>query len=211
SDGLRLVVTLILPATAGLFALALPIVALLFERGEFSAADTLTTARVLRFYLLGLPFAAIDQMLVFASYARKDTLRPALVGVVAIVVYLGTAVLLIGPLGLYSLMIADAVKHIVHTLIMSWLLNRSLQGLRGYGIATAAVKSLGAAVVTGLAAFGVMELLLPILPLDSLLNRIILVLAGALAGLLGYTVMVFVLDIKIAKSLPALLRRRKPG
>lgn len=209
SDGLRLVITLILPATAGLFALALPIVALLFERGEFSAADTLITAQVLRFYLLGLPFAAIDQMLVFASYARKDTLRPALVGVVAIVVYLATAVLLIGPLGLYSLMVADAVKHIVHTLIMSWLLNRSLNGLRGYGIATSAVKSFGAALVTGLAALGVMALLLPIFPLDSLLNRVIVVLLGGLAGVAGYTVMVFVLDIKIAKSLPGLLRRRK--
>ena len=209
SDGLRLVITLILPATAGLFALALPIVALLFERGEFSAADTLITAQVLRFYLLGLPFAAIDQMLVFASYARKDTLRPALVGVVAIVVYLATAVLLIGPLGLYSLMVADAVKHIVHTLIMSWLLNRSLNGLRGYGIATSAVKSFGAALVTGLTALGVMALLLPIFPLDSLLNRVIVVLLGGLAGVAGYTVMVFVLDIKIAKSLPGLLRRRK--
>ncbi|MBK8987548.1 MAG: murein biosynthesis integral membrane protein MurJ [Chloroflexi bacterium] len=208
SDGLRLVITLILPATAGLYALALPIVALLFERGEFTPANTLITARVLQFYLLGLPFAAIDQMLVFASYARKDTLRPALVGVVAIVVYLGTAVALIRPLGLYSLMVADAVKHIVHTLIMAWLLNRSLRGLRGYGIATAAVKSLGAALVTGLAAYGAMTLLLPRLPMTSLLNHIVLVLAGGLAGLAGYTVMVFALDIQIAKALPSLLRRR---
>lgn len=106
-------------------------------------------------------------------------------------------------------MVADAVKHIVHTLIMSWLLNRSLNGLRGYGIATSAVKSFGAALVTGLSALGVMALLLPIFPLDSLLNRVIVVLLGGLAGVAGYTVMVFVLDIKIAKSLPGLLRRRK--
>ncbi|MFN2165822.1 MAG: lipid II flippase MurJ, partial [Anaerolineae bacterium] len=40
ADGLRLVITLILPATAGLFALAVPIVALLFQHGEFTAGDT---------------------------------------------------------------------------------------------------------------------------------------------------------------------------
>ena len=60
-----------------------------------------------------------------------------------------------------------------------------------------------------LVALGVMVLLLPIFPLDSLLNRVIVVLLGGLAGVAGYTVMVFVLDIKIAKSLPGLLRRRK--
>ena len=209
SDGLRLVVALILPATAGLFALAVPIVVLVFERGEFTPADTQITAQVLRFYLVGLPFAAVDQMLVFASYARKDTLRPALVGVVAIVIYLATAVLLIRPLGLYSLMVADAVKHIVHTLIMAWLLNRSLQGMRGYGIATSAFKSLAAAIVTGLAAYGVMALLLPLLGDSGALSHMLVVLLGGLAGIVGYSIMVLVLDIREAKSLPALLRRRK--
>jgi putative peptidoglycan lipid II flippase len=208
SDGLRLVVALILPATAGLFALAVPIVALLFERGEFTPTHTQTTALVLRFYLLGLPFAAVDQMLVFASYARKDTLRPALVGVVAIVIYLATAVLLIRPLGLYSLMVADAVKHIVHTLIMAWLLNRSLHSMRGYGIATSAVKSLVAAIVTGLAAYGVTVLLAPLVGESSILSHVLMVLLGGLAGVGGYSLVVLALDIREAKSLPALLRRR---
>src|SRR5690606_3054166 len=130
-DGLRLVLALILPATAGLFALAPFIIGLLFEHGRFTATDTATTALVLRVYLIGMPFAAADQMLVFASYARKDTWRPALVGFIAILIYSLTAVALLGTLGLLSLMVADAVKHVVHTLIMLWLLRRQLGGLAG--------------------------------------------------------------------------------
>ena len=72
--GLRLATTLILPAATGLFVLAVPIVALLFENGAFLAADTEITAQALRLYLIGLPFAAIDLLLVYAFYARKDTL-----------------------------------------------------------------------------------------------------------------------------------------
>ncbi len=208
ADGLRLVLTLIFPATAGLLALAIPIVALLFERGEFTPSDTQITAQVLHVYLIGLPFAAIDQMLVFASYARKDTLRPAVVGVFAILVYLATAVLLIRPLGLYSLMIADAVKHIVHTVIMAIIMHRSLTGMRGYGITRSAIKSLLAAVVTGIAAYGVLQLLLPILPGSSFISRIFVVLLAGLAGIAGYTAMVFILNITEAKSLPAMLRKR---
>ena len=75
-----MVLALILPATTGLFALAVPIMALIFQHGAFTAEDTERTATVLRVYLFGMPFAAVDQMLVFASYARKDTWRPALVG-----------------------------------------------------------------------------------------------------------------------------------
>ena len=200
--------TLILPATAGLFVLAAPIVALVFERGQFTPTNTEITANVLRVYLFGLPFAAVDQMLVFASYARKDTLRPALVGVVAIGVYLATAVLLIRPLGLYSLMVADAVKHIVHTLIMIWLLNRSLDGLRGLGLVTSALKSLVAALAAGGAAYAILLLLGPILLSTSLFSRILLVLLGGLAGMGGYIALVYALDIQAAKSLPRLLRKK---
>jgi putative peptidoglycan lipid II flippase len=206
SEGVRLVLVLILPATAGLFALATPIVALIFQHGEFVAADTTTTAQVLRFYLFGLPFAAVDQMLVFACYARKDTWRPALAGVISIVIYLATAVLLLGSLGLLSLMVADAVKHVVHTLLMLWILRRQIGGLAGYGILSTLAKSLLAAGLTAVAAAAVASLA----PAGgaTLGARLLPVLAGGLAGLAVYILLVFVLDIRDARSLRGIFRRR---
>ena len=208
SEGLRLVITLILPATAGLFALAVPIVALLFEHGQFTAQDTETTALVLRFYLFGLPFAAVDQMLVYSSYARKDTWRPALVGVISIVIYSLTAVALMRPLGLLSLMVADGVKHVVHTLMMVWVIRGQIGGLRGYGISRTIVKSTIAALFTGTVAFVVASFLMANLPLHGFWQNLLLVLAGGIAGVLAYTVMVFALNIKEAKALPHLLSKR---
>lgn len=231
AEGIRLVIALILPATAGLFALAVPIVALLFEHGKFVPQNTLVTALALRTYLFGLPFAAVDQMLVFASYARKDTLRPALVGVVSIVIYLGTAVLFRTPLGhvgytigqamglegfagldtlgngLLSLMVADAVKHVVHTTLMVWLLWRQLGGLGRYGVMTVTLKSLAAAGVTGLMAWGTAVFIRPMLP-STFTGKLLLVVAAGLAGLLTYALMVLLLNIREAKMLPQLLRRR---
>ena len=49
-QGLNLVLMLIIPAAVGLFVLAHPIVALLYERGEFTSADTLQTARILQLF-----------------------------------------------------------------------------------------------------------------------------------------------------------------
>ncbi|MER3457393.1 MAG: murein biosynthesis integral membrane protein MurJ, partial [Chloroflexota bacterium] len=88
AQGLKLVLLLIIPATVGLFILAHPIVVLLFEHGTFTPGDSEMTALVLRYYLLGLTFAAIDLPLVYAFYARKDTLTPALVGLAGVGIYL---------------------------------------------------------------------------------------------------------------------------
>lgn len=201
AGGIRLVVALLLPAGAGLFALAPFIIVLLLEHGRFTAADSEITTHVLRFYLLGLAFAGIDQMLVFASYARQDTWRPALAGVLAIGVYTATAVLLLPSMGLYSLMIADAVKHIVHTLIMLWFLQRQLGGLHGYGITRLAVKTIFAAAVTGALALAVGNLAARFLPMDQFDGRLLIVLLGSAAGLAAYAGMVLLLDIPEARAL----------
>jgi putative peptidoglycan lipid II flippase len=201
AGGIRLVIALILPAGAGLFSLAPFIIALLLEHGRFTATDTEITTHVLRFYLLGLAFAGIDQMLVFASYAQKDTWRPAVAGVMAIVVYTATAVLLLPSLGLYSLMIADAVKHIVHTLIMLWFLQRGLGGLHGYGIIRLSVKAMFAAAVTGLLAAVVSDWLAAFLLPGGFVEKLLVVLVGGMVGIVAYFGLINLLDIPEAKAL----------
>ena len=207
ADGLRLVLALILPATAGLFALAPAIIGLLFQHGAFTAADTATTALVLRVYLAGMPFAAADQMLVFASYARKDTWRPALVGFVSIVVYSAVALLLLPTLGLLSLMAADSVKHVVHTALMIVVVRRQIGGLSGGPVARSAARSLVAALLTGAAAFGAAWAVGQVVAGTGTLAWLPAVLAGGVAGVLAYTAAVFALDISETRALPRLLRR----
>ena len=150
--GLRLTISLILPAATGLFLLAAPIIGLLFEHGAFVAADTEITANALRLYLIGLPFAAIDLLLVYAFYARKDTLTPALIGVVSLVCYLGAALVTFERYGLYSLMIADSVKHLAHAAISAVLLWRRLDGFGSQGLLTTLAKTLlASAIMAGVA------------------------------------------------------------
>jgi putative peptidoglycan lipid II flippase len=131
-QGLNLVIVLIVPATVGLFVLARPVAALAFEHGtKFTAFDTQMTALVLRVFLLGLSFAAVDQMLIFAFYARQDTRTPALVGVLSVGVYVAVALLALKPLGLLALMLADSAKQITHALVTGALLARRLGGFGG--------------------------------------------------------------------------------
>ena len=109
-QGLRLVLVLILPATLGLLVLSQPIIALVFEHGAYTAHDTFWTTWALRYYLVGLIFATVDWPLNYAFYAREDTLTPALVGVLSVVIYVAVALLLIGRLGMLGLVLADSAK-----------------------------------------------------------------------------------------------------
>jgi len=139
--GLKVVMLLILPATAGLATLAEPVVRLLLERNAFTPTDTLTTAGVLRLYLPGLPAAALDQLLLFAFYARRKTLAPNLVQGAAIGCYILTALglLRLTSLRVEALVIGNSVQWIAHLVIMA-ILARNLIDLNGLRLGEALFK-----------------------------------------------------------------------
>jgi putative peptidoglycan lipid II flippase len=161
--GLKIVLLLILPATAGLAALAGPLTALLFQRGAFSAPDTAATATALLCYLPGLPAAAIDQVLLFAFYARKKTLVPNLVQGIAILIYLLTALGLmwLTRLGFLALVLANSAQWLGHMLLLLLLFRRELP-LRGLRLREALGKGLLASAAMALAMLWTARLLQPL-------------------------------------------------
>lgn len=147
--GLRMILVLIVPATVGMFLLARLLIRLLLEHGQFTSFDTRQTSDALRLYLVGLPGAAIDWPLIFAFYARKDTLTPALVGVVTVLIYLLVAPTLAFGLGIgfLGLVIANSVQLTSHGLIMLVLVHRRIGSLHGSGVGVTFAKTAAAAAV----------------------------------------------------------------
>jgi putative peptidoglycan lipid II flippase len=82
---LRLVTLITIPACVGLFVLAGPILASLFEYGKFSANDTYFASLSLMAYMLGLPAFIIIKILAPGYYARQDTRTPVRIGIIAMV------------------------------------------------------------------------------------------------------------------------------
>ena len=136
SLGLRFILLGIIPASAMLVALREPVVRLLFERQAFDAAATQATADAFLFYSPQLPFAAVDQLLIFAFYARRNTVTPMLVGVVGIGIYVTAGLLLIGPLamGVRGLALANAIQNSLHAVILGYLLWRAVGPGAGAGV-----------------------------------------------------------------------------
>ena len=83
---------LIAPATIGLLVIPELIVAVLYERGAFTAMDTANTALALAIYALGLPSFVLTKVVQPAYFAREDTKTPLKIALWSMVVNVGLAI-----------------------------------------------------------------------------------------------------------------------
>ncbi len=214
AQGLRLVLVLIIPSAIGLAVLAPNIVQLLFEHGAFTPADTQAVTLMLWLYLIGLIFAGVDQPLVFAFYARKDTLTPAVVGLICNVgIYLCMAIvppaLSHRPLQVTDLAIANSVQWMSHALIMLWLLRYRLGGLGGHGLGKLALKAVIGSLAMALGAYGAITVSIAVFGEHSIAREAIGVLGAAAVGAGIYLGAMLLMRANEVRSIGRILLRRR--
>jgi putative peptidoglycan lipid II flippase len=112
--GLRLVWFVALPAGAGLMLLAAPLTRLLFERGEFAAADTARAARLIFWYCSGVWAYCAAPVLIRGCYALGERLIPIRAALAAMAVNLVLNLLLVWPLAERGLALSTALAAVVH-------------------------------------------------------------------------------------------------
>jgi putative peptidoglycan lipid II flippase len=146
---LRLIAFVTLPATAGLIALRLPILRVLFQGGEFRAADTAATAGVLATLSAGLFFFASVRVLVPAFYALQDTRLPVLAALADCAAFLAACFLLVPGGGLPAIGLASSAAAAVNVVILVWALRRREGRLGGREVVRSFGRSVAAAAVMG--------------------------------------------------------------
>jgi len=98
----RLVFIIAIPACIGLFMLAGPVLASLFQYGEFTSSDTYLASLSLMAYIAGLPAFILIKILAPGFYARQDTKTPVRIGIIAMISNMGLNVLFVVPLVMYN-------------------------------------------------------------------------------------------------------------
>lgn len=143
---LAMVTVLIVPAVLGLAAVSSPTVDLLFRHGQTDRTGAHLIVVALLGYLPGTLFAAYDQVLIFAFYARQNTKTPVLVGLAAIGVYFAVALSLVGELGMLGLVLANSAQFVSHGLVMFWLARREFGEVGGSYLRHVAIRCFGAGI-----------------------------------------------------------------
>ncbi len=129
SQVLRATLFLTVPAAVGLFVLGAPLIALLFQRGEFDAQSTAETAFALQFFAIGLFAHSCLEIIARAFYAMHDTKTPVLVGVLAMGLNLALSLLTISPLAQGGLALANSLATLVEMSALLYILRRRLGSL----------------------------------------------------------------------------------
>lgn len=183
--GMRFVLFLTVPATVGYLTLGVPIVRLLFQSGHSTPVDTARTVSALMGYAPQIPFVGLDQLLIFAFYARKNTKTPMLIGVVGVGIYLVSALMLGPTLHVFGLALANTLQNSLHGLILLVLLLLSVGSLRGHGLVQSGARTCASGAVMAIAAL-LASHLMQALGTASLITRLSQVLVPALCAALVY-------------------------
>ncbi len=111
---------LTLPSAMALVVIPLPLVSVLFERGQTGPEDSLAIARAVAIYGLGLPAFMLQKILQPLYFAREDTRRPFHYALVAMVLNAVLAVGLMPVLGWLAPAVATSAAGWAMVLLL-WL------------------------------------------------------------------------------------------
>ena len=203
--GFRIGLLLMIPAAAGLIVLREPIVALLFQHHNYSQQDAARTAVALQNYAYQLPFVAMDQLLIAAFYARKNTIIPVVVGMVSILGYLAVALPFWSTIGMPALAFANTVQNSLHAIILLVLLRIVIGKLHLREITPTVLKILLATAAMVIAAWVAQMVLghFKVFSLDRLVGQFLTVaIAGGLAVViyLGAVLVLRIEEITLVKN-----------
>lgn len=148
--GVRLALFVGLGATGLFVVLAEPIVALLFQRGQFGPEATRETARALVAQGLGIWTVAVVRQLVAVYFALGDTRTPVWIAAVDLGVFVALALGLRGPLGHVGISLAVSGAGLAQMGLLWLRLGKHLPRRYGGEIARSGLRS-GAAALVGAA------------------------------------------------------------
>ena len=151
---LRMVFFLTIPAMVGLIVLRVPIISLLFQRGEFDFLATLLTSKALLYYAVGLWAIAGVRIVAPAFFALQDMKSPVKVATVAFVANIVFGLILMRPLQHSGLALANSLSAAVNFLLLLAVLMRRVGMLDWGGILRSLSKVALASLPMGLIVYG---------------------------------------------------------
>ena len=95
---LRTMALIFVPISVVLMVLRVPVVQLAFQRGKFEMPSVLLTAGPLLFFAAALTALALEIILMRFYFSAQDTLSPAIVGVICVVLHVGLVITFKGPI-----------------------------------------------------------------------------------------------------------------
>lgn len=203
----ELAMLLCLPAAIALAVSAGPLVAALFQGGEFTAEDARLSALTLSIIVLGLPAYVLVKVLTPGFYSRQDTATPVKTAIFVLVANIVLNFALIPPFGIGGLAAAVAICSWLNCTILYVILHRRGHfRIQGW-LANRVIRQFVAAAAMAAALFAIRHFMSGFFA-GSVGHRMIGVVALVAGGMAVYFPLVWLLGGTDKEELRALVSRR---
>ena len=206
ANGMRQILLLLVPAAAAVLVLSEPMTRLVYQRGEFDAAQTDLVAKALFWFAFSLPFNGLFLLLTRTFFSMQRPWVPTAVSGLNLAVTAIVALALYSPFGVGGIVVGTVVATIASVVAQAVVLRRLLGGIElGQLIDNAVRVTISAAALAGVS-------YLVWYGLDDVLGRdtiaqIISLGIGLAAGFVTYVAAVLALRIPEAAQIVRLIRR----
>jgi putative peptidoglycan lipid II flippase len=207
SGAMRAILTLAIPAAAGLIVLGTPIIRILFEGGEFTPESTQMVYYALKFYALALITQSMLEVVVRTFASQQDTYTPLYISIFTTALNIGLAIWLTRPIAEGGIShagpaLANGIAVGVEASIGLFIISRRWKGIHARQILLDAGKAILAAGLMSAVILGAQNLL-------GLTGLYLLVIGGGL-GVTVYFIAAYLLGIKEVLTIPmSLIKRHK--
>lgn len=205
NGSIRSICFVMMPLAAGVFALSLPCVSLVFEwkLGRFDAQSSLLTARALLAYAPGLVVFSINKVVVPAFYGMQDTKTPVRAAVAASIFNLVLNLLSIKylPDGFQhaGLAASNVLSSVFSCTVLLVVLNRRIGGLGFKGTAWSMLSTAVSGVIMAAVTARVYDLAdhrLTAFMAEGKVHQLVSLLAAGSAGMAVYVLVRFAVNRK---------------
>jgi putative peptidoglycan lipid II flippase len=132
--GLRKVLFLAIPCSAGMILIAHPLITLVYSGKYTTPADVDRAWWAAMWYCAGIVFFELQMVLMRAYYAQRDTMTPAKIAALMVGVSMSLNLLLIWPLAEGGIAAATSINSCLQCLILLLVMRRRLGGLDLHGM-----------------------------------------------------------------------------
>jgi len=193
---IRVVLIIGLPAMVALAILPDVLLTFLFQYKEFTSADVDKSAMSLAAYALGLPAFMLIKILAPAFFSRQDTKTPVKIGIQAMIWNMVFNLMLIMPLAHVGLALATSMSAWLNAGLLAWYLRREAMLPNKAMILPSIIRTGFASLTMAVVLLFMLQAPLFSMPGD-ILGRGLVVLMLVLAGVITYTLSLFVFGLRV--------------
>lgn len=197
-----------LPASIALLLIPIPLITVLFERGAFSAQDTVTCAAVLSFYALGLPAYLCTKVFSTVFWAQQDTKTPVKISIISTALNIVLSLIFVSYIGVPGIALGTSLAGGIQIVLYIFALKKNTYTEFSLDLQFKSnlPRIFFASIVMGLSVALLAKLLSSWL-LAGLVYKILLVLALVLGGMLVYGLAVIGLGVLKIQDVRNFIRR----